>query len=137
MNVLFVAGFGPIVKDPAATRAFYGDTVGLPIAEVSPDYWALDGFDGVKHLGLWPLAAAAQSCFGTEEWPDDVPVPQATLELEVDDVAGAAAELVAAGHTLIHDAKTEPWGQQIARLLDPDGLLIGLCHTPWLHPSPG
>lgn len=133
MNVLFVAGFGPIVKDPPATRAFYKDTLGLPLTDLSPEYSALDGFDGVKHLGLWPLGDAAQSCFGTREWPDDIPVPQATLELEVDDVAGAAAEMEAAGHTLIHGAKTEPWGQEIARLLDPNGMLIGLCHTPWLH----
>ena len=43
----------------------------------------------------------------------------------------------AAGHTLIHGAKTEPWGQEIARVLDPNGMLVGLCHTPWLHEANG
>jgi hypothetical protein len=34
---------------------------------------------------------------------------------------------------LIHGARTEPWGQTIARLLSADGLLIGLTNTPHLH----
>lgn len=133
MDVLFVAGFAPIAPTPATSIAFYRDTLGLPLATVAGDYVAVDGFGGTKHLGVWPLADAAMSCYGTNVWPDAVPVPQATLELEVADVAAAAAELVAQGHTLVHDTRTEPWGQTIARLLGPEGLLIGLCHTPWLH----
>jgi len=135
MDILFVAGFAPIVSDPAAARAFYQGALGLPLETVAGDYVAVDGFGGVKHLGVWPLTDAAQSCFGTQTWPDTIPVPQATIEFEVGDVAGAAAELEAAGHQLLHRARTEPWGQVIARLLGPDGLLIGLCHTPWLHES--
>ena len=133
MEILFVAGFAPIVADPAAGHAFYRDTLGLPLDVVSGDYIAVDGFEGTKHLGVWPLTDAAQSCFGTNEWPDDVPVPQATIEFEVPDVQAAADELVAGGHQLVHDTRTEPWGQVIARLLGPEGLLIGVCHTPWLH----
>ncbi len=135
MDILFVAGFAPIVPDPSTAVAFYRDALGLPLETVSGDYVAADGFGGVKHLGVWPLAEAAQSCFGTAEWPDDVPTPQATIEFEVTDVAASADELLARGHELIHHARTEPWGQTIARLLGPEGLLIGLCHTPWLHES--
>ena len=133
MDILFVAGFAPITPDPAAGIAFYRDTLGLPLETVNGDYVAVDGFGGVKHLGVWPLAEAARSCFGTPDWPADVPRPQATLELEVADVEAAATELEAGGHTLVHPTRTEPWGQVIARLLGPEGLLIGLCHTPWLH----
>ena len=133
MQVLFVAGFAPIVTDPAAGQAFYRDVLGLPLEVVSGDYIAVDGFEGTKHLGVWPLADAAQSCFGSPEWPADVPIPQATIEFEVADVADAAAELEAKGHSLIHGVRTEPWGQVIARLSGPEGLLIGVCHTPWLH----
>ena len=133
MDVLFVAGFSPIVPDPVAGQAFYREALGLPLETVAGDYLAVDGFGGTKHLGVWPLADAARSCFGADAWPDDGPVPQATLELEVADVAAAADELVAGGHTLVHGPRTEPWGQDIARLLGPEGLLIGVCHTPWLH----
>lgn len=135
MQILFVAGFATIAPDPTSARRFYVDTLGLPLAPVTGDYVAVDGFEGTKHLGVWPLADAAQSCFGTSEWPSHLPVPQATIEFEVDDVAAAADELADAGHTLIHHARVEPWGQTIARLLGPEGLLVGLSHTPWLRDS--
>lgn len=133
MNVLFVAGFSPIVANPTQAAAFYKDDLGLPLESVSGDYIAVDNWGDSRHLGIWPLADAAQSCFGTSEWPKDTPVPQATLELEVDNVPAAAAELVDKGYELVHDARTEPWGQEIARLLTPDGLLIGLSWCPWMH----
>jgi catechol 2,3-dioxygenase-like lactoylglutathione lyase family enzyme len=133
MEILFVAGFAPIVRDPRVARAFYKDTLGLPVEPVSGDYLAVDGWGDVRHLGVWPLADAAQACFGTSEWPAEMAVPQATIEFEVTDVAAAAAELEAAGHTLVHGVRTEPWGQVIARLLGPEGLLIGVCWCPWMH----
>ena len=133
MEILFVAGFAPIVPIPAEGAAFYRDTLGLPLKTVSGDYLAVEGFEGSKPLGVWPLADAAQSCFGDPEWPAHIPIPQATIEFEVADVEAAVAELRAQGHVLIHDTRVEPWGQTIARLLGPEGLLVGLCITPWLH----
>ena len=93
MEILFVAGFSPIVPDPIVGRTFYQEALGLPLKTVEGDYIAVDGFEGSKHLGVWPLADAAQSCFGASEWPDDIPVPQATIEFEVPDVQAAAAKL--------------------------------------------
>ena len=68
--------------------------------------------------------------FGTDTWPDDVPLPQASVEFEVDDVQAAAVELEARGHRLLHRPRTEPWGQTIARLLSPEGLVVGVSHIP-------
>lgn len=133
MEILFVAGFAPIVPNPTAGAKFYRDTLGLPLKVVAGDYLAVDGFDGSKHLGVWPLTEASMSCFGTSEWPDQIPVPQATIEFEVKDVDSAVEELISSGYTLIHGTRLEPWGQTIARLLGPEGLLIGICITPWLH----
>jgi catechol 2,3-dioxygenase-like lactoylglutathione lyase family enzyme len=133
MKVLFVSSFSPIVADPDAGRAFYVDTLGLPLDASQDDYVFTDSIDGVRHFGLWPLSHAAQSCFGTDAWPDHVPVPQASIEFEVADVVAAAGELGAAGYHLVHGSKTEPWGQTIARMLSPDGLLVGVCYTPWMH----
>jgi hypothetical protein len=65
------------------------------------------------------------------------PTPQASIEFEVADVAAAAAELRASGHRLIHDARTEPWGQTKARLLSPEGLLVAVCYTPPFHDTGG
>jgi len=133
MNVRFAASFSPIVRDVAATRALYRDTLGVTFEGEAGDYAFTEELEGVKHLGLWPLTEAAQSCYGTPEWPADVPVPQASIEFEVDDVPAAAAELQAAGYPLIHDTRTEPWGQVIARVLDPNGLIVGVCVTSHLR----
>ncbi len=140
MQIAFVAGFSPIVRDPAASQAFYRDALGLSFEGAEGDYTFTEKLAGVKHLGLWPLNEAARACFGTPEWPSDVPVPQATVEFEVDDVEAveaAANELEARGYRLIHKARTEPWTQTITRLLSPEGLLVGVCYTPWFHEATG
>jgi hypothetical protein len=51
----------------------------------------------------------------------------------VADVAAAAEELVRGGRQLLHEPRTEPWGQTVARLLSDDGLLVAVCHTPHLR----
>ena len=132
MNIRFVAGFATIVRDVPATRALYRDAIGVAFEGEVGDYLYTEKLDGVKHFGLWPLEEAAEACFGTREWPADVTTPQASIEFEVDDVPAAAAELEAAGYTLLHSPRTEPWGQTLARLLDPNGLIVGVCVSPGL-----
>ncbi len=133
MNVQFVASVAPIVRDAEASRSFYGDALGLSFEGQEGDYLFTHNLGGTKHFGLWPLSEAANACFGTTEWPAEIPVPQASIEFEVPDVAAAAAELSAKGYRLIHDARTEPWGQITARLLSPEGLLVAVCYTPSFH----
>ena len=140
MKVSFVAGFGPIVRDVDSSRAFWGAGLGIKLAEAAPSYWTNDDLDGVKAFALWPLAQAAESCFGTATWPEAIPAPQAWMELDVESpqaVADAAAELEAAGQRLLRGAHEEPWGQTTARLLSPEGLLIGVTYTPWMHRTDG
>jgi catechol 2,3-dioxygenase-like lactoylglutathione lyase family enzyme len=132
MKVLFVSSFAPITRDPAASQRLYRNVLGLPL-DGEGDYVFTEKLDGVKHFGVWPLKEAAQACFGTDEWPADIPVPQASLEFDVDDVPAAAAELVAAGHRLLHEARTEPWGQTVARVLSPEGIILGVGYSPWMH----
>jgi len=93
LGVLFIAGFGPIVRDTAASRKLYQDRLGISFREESDGYLHTDALNGAKNFGLWPLSQAAQSCFGRDSWPDDVPVPQAWLEFDVDNVARATATL--------------------------------------------
>src|SRR2546423_11101269 len=85
LKVLFVAGFGPIAADVAASRRLYKEALGLPFEE-DGEYSHTGAVDGVKHLAVWPLAQAAESCFGTARWPAEVPVPQAWIEFDVDDI---------------------------------------------------
>lgn len=134
MNVLFVAGIAVIVRDAPSSIALYGDALGLPLE--GDDYPSTDAIEGTRHFGVWPLHAAARSCFGSDEWPTDLPIPQAAIEFELESqeaVAAGVSELEASGHHMIHGAKEEPWGQTVARLQSPEGLLIGLSFAPWMH----
>jgi len=132
----FVAGFGPIVRDVEQSRAFWGEGLGIAFDEAGPGYWTSDSLPGVNAFALWPLAHAAEACFGTDAWPADLPEPHAWLELDVESAAAvgpAAAEMVGRGHRLLVEVKEEPWGQTVARLLSPEGILVGIVYTPWMH----
>ena len=133
MNVQFVTSIAPIVRDADASRSFYRDALGLSFEGEVGDYLFTHKLEGTKHFGLWPLSEAANACFGTTEWPAEIPVPQASIEFEVADVTAAAAELTTKGYRLIHDGRTEPWGQITARLLSPEGLLVAVCYSPFFH----
>jgi catechol 2,3-dioxygenase-like lactoylglutathione lyase family enzyme len=137
VNVQFIASIAVIAPDPAESRKLYVDTLGLPLeASEGDDYFHSEHIGGSKHFGVWPLTQAAQACFGMPEWPDDRPVPQASVEFEVGDpdaVQAAADELRAGGFTLLHDARTEPWGQTVARLQSPEGAIVGISFAPWMH----
>jgi catechol 2,3-dioxygenase-like lactoylglutathione lyase family enzyme len=137
MQVEFIASMAAITPDPDASRGLYVDALGLPLSHgEGDDYYHSEHIAGSKHFGVWPLAQAAQACFGTTEWPADRPTPQASIEFEVADAAavGAAAEeLEGRGFPLLHEARLEPWGQTVARLISPEGLIIGLSFAPWLH----
>ena len=130
IDVLFVAGFGPVVRDAAASRKFYVEALGLPFKEDSNGYLHTGALDGVKHLALWPLAQAAESCFGKDQWPADFSVPQAWIEFDVEDIEKATAVLTSQGFKLLVAMQKEPWGQVVTRLLGPEGLLVGITHTP-------
>ena len=135
MKIESIAGFAVISADPEPSRALYRDVLQLPM-EQKNDYLSMERFAGANHFGVWPLTAAAQSCFGSEAWPDHLPVPQATIEFELSDlesVRAAVDEMKAAGQEFVHEARVEPWGQTIARFLSPEGLLVGLSYAPWLH----
>ncbi len=133
IKVLFVAGFGPIVRDRDASRKLYVDALEIPFKEEKDGYLHTDDLKGVKSFALWPLSQAAQSCFGKDSWPADVPVPQAWLEFDVESVEKATKELESQGYRTLIKAKKEPWGQTVTRLLGPEGLLIGITFTPWMR----
>ena len=132
-KVLFVAGFGPIVQDIPKSHKFYVDALGLSLQKETGDYMHTEKLAGVKTFALWPLSQAAQSCFGSESWPADLPVPQAWLEFDVDDIEQAGTELKKRGYTLLTKAQEEPWGQIVTRLLSPEGILVAVTVTPGMR----
>ena len=136
MNISFVAGFGPIIRNADEAHDFWRDGLGIAFEESAPGYFTNDELRGVKAFAMWPLSQAAEATFGTAEWPDDLPVPQAWIEMDVasaEAVGAAIEELRAAGHRVLREAHEEPWGQTTGRLQSPEGLLVGVSFTPWMH----
>src|SRR5579871_4656397 len=93
IKVLFIAGFGPIVREAGASRKLYNGTLGIDFKEESGGYLHTEALKGANSFALWPLSQAAQSCFGKDSWPDEVPLPQAWLEFDVEHVETATTEL--------------------------------------------
>jgi catechol 2,3-dioxygenase-like lactoylglutathione lyase family enzyme len=130
MDVQFIMSVAVITPDASVSRRLYVDALWLPLAGSEGDgYLHSEAIDGCKSFGVWPLAEAAEACFGSPDWPDDRPVPQASIEFEVadaDSVQVAADELKEKGFTLLHEARTQSWGQTVARLQSSEGVIIGL-----------
>lgn len=133
MRVLFIAGFGPVAADVDQSRKLYEGTLGIAFKVEEGDYRHTEDLKGANAFAIWPLAQAAESCFGTQEWPSDVATPQAWLEFDVEDVDEATRELEEAGYQLLVRHRKEPWGQVVTRLISPEGLLVGVTVTPWMR----
>lgn len=133
INVLFIAGFGPIVRETAESRRLYSEVLGINFKvekEESADYLHTEALQGAKTFALWPLSQAAYSCFGNYSWPEDIPAPQAWLEFDVDSVEKATADIESRGYRILVKNKKEPWGQTVTRFIAPEGLLVGITFTP-------
>ncbi len=124
MDVQFITSVAVITPDPSVSRRLYVDALGLALTAEGDGYLHSEDIDGCKSFGVWPLTQAAQACFGT------------SVEFEVADpetVQVAAAELKEKGFTLLHDARTEPWRQTVARLQSSEGAIIGISYAPSMH----
>src|SRR5438046_985464 len=134
MKVVFISSISVIVRDPGDGRRLFVDTLGLPLeSQPGDDYIHSERIDGSKHFGVWPLEQAAQACFGSSEWPSHQPIPQASVEFEMESeaaVSEAAHELESRGYALLHGPRTEPWGQTVARWLSDEGAILGLSFAP-------
>lgn len=137
MDVQFIASVAIITAHPAESRKLYLDALGLPLhTGEDGEYFHSESIGGSKHFGVWPLSQAAEACFGSRDWPSDRAVPQASIEFEVEDpdaVQAAAEELRGGGFALLHDARTEPWGQTVARLQSIEGVVVGISYAPSMH----
>ena len=137
VKVQFIAGFGPIVRDAESSSTLYRQILQIPFKEESGGYLHTESLTGAKHFALWPLSQAAESCFGTESWPQEIPAPQAWLEFDVDNVEAATSVLESYGYRMLVSNRKEPWGQTVSRFITPEGLLLGVTFTPWMRGEQG
>ena len=76
IKILFIAGFGPIVRDVDVSRRLYAKVLDIPFKEESGGYLHTEALQGAKSFALWPLSQAAESCFGNSTWPDSPRLPR-------------------------------------------------------------
>lgn len=115
--------------DPAATHAFYRDTLGLAVAREfgPPENPGVVYFAGP---GLIEVSGRAPSPAG-----DRPPAgPETGIWLQVRDVAAEHRRLRAAGARIVREPRTEPWGLVEMWLADPDGRPVVLVQIPADHP---
>lgn len=136
MKVEFLSTVATIAPDPSRSRSLYVNGLGLPLEGDAEGYQHSERIPGCKSFGVWPLSQAAETCFGMPEWPAGRAIPQASIEFDVEDAAAvtaAATELELAGYELLHGPRAEPWGQTVARLQAPEGLIVGISYIPTFH----
>ena len=130
IKVLFIAGFGPIVRDAEESRKLYRDVLGIPFKQEADGYLHTEALEGARSFALWPLSQAARSCFGTDSWPAHLAAPQTWLEFDVENVEKATVALESRGYRTLLKNRKEPWGQIVSRFISPEGLLVGVTFTP-------
>jgi uncharacterized glyoxalase superfamily protein PhnB len=94
-----------------------------------------DGAYGELDTGATTLAFAAHALVGSflpgtyrANDPGELP-PGIEIGVVTDDVAAAWETALAAGATPLAPPATKPWGQTVAYVRDPEGMLVELC-TP-------
>jgi lactoylglutathione lyase len=119
------------VEDVPATLAFYRKAFGL-----STRYTHESGSYGELETGATALAFVSHTLLRQIGKTPQAPVlaaPTSEIALVTDDVASAVERAVAAGASLVQEAKDMPWGQTIAYVGDLNGFLVELC-TAVNHP---
>lgn len=118
------------VRDVRRAVEFYEAAFGLQRGYIAPE-----GTYGEMATGETKLAFVAdrqaEGLFEGTYRHNDPALEPAGFEfaLVVDDLDGAYERAVAAGATPLAPPAIQPWGQRIAYLRDPDGLLVELA-TP-------
>ena len=113
-------------SDPAASHAFYGQTLGLAVHR---EFGPPDNPSKVYFCGNGLLEVAGHATPGAEAGA----LPM-SLWFQVRDVVAEYNRLQALDVTLLREPKTEPWGLQEAWIADPDGVEIVLVQIPVDHP---
>ena len=109
----------PIITTPdlAAALSFYRDLLGATVSYEFPGPDGEPGYVGLElgtaHLGIGrdPAATTGQSA-------------RFSLWVYADGCDAAVERLRAAGVQIVEEPTDQPWGERVARVLDPDGNLV-------------
>jgi lactoylglutathione lyase len=139
-NIIVPGEFMPVafgytifyVSDVTATLRFFTDAFGIEKRFVTPegDYGELETGSTALAFASLPLAHANLDEAGGFQEPTPTTAPfAASITLTTPDVAETLAAALRAGASLYVEPVAKPWGQTVAYLRDPDGILIEIA-TP-------
>ena len=113
------------VENVEATLAFYEKAFGLErgMLHESGDYGEL--ITGGTKLAFSSIQL--MTSLGKKPGVPDAKAPIFEIAFETHDVSAALEKALAAGATLIQQARHEPWGQTTAYVSDHNGYLIEIC----------
>ncbi|MCB1396240.1 MAG: VOC family protein [Rhodobacteraceae bacterium] len=117
----------PYVDDVALTLDFYERAFG-----VTRRFLHESGTYGEVETGATTLSFTARSLMrelGKALGQADPHAPVFEIAFATDDVPAAYSRAVAAGAVPMQDPAQMPWGQTVAYVSDPNGILVELC-TP-------
>jgi catechol 2,3-dioxygenase-like lactoylglutathione lyase family enzyme len=110
--------YGPVIfaEDLNRSKQFYMNIMGQ---EIEHDFGANVIFK--SHLSIWKVGSGHEISALTAEGKKSN-----TFELyfETGNIHELASHLKESGVPLLHDIKTEPWGQRTIRFFDPDDNLV-------------
>jgi len=110
--------YGPVIfaEDIGRLKKFYVDILKQ---EVEHDFKTNIIFK--SHLSLWKIRPDHEIAEIEIQQPKG---PGFELYFETDDIKELSATIKNSGARLLHDIKTEPWGQQTIRFFDPEDNLL-------------
>lgn len=123
-------GVALIVTEMEKALSFYRDALGVEVYNMDnyPQYVEFNGFS------LWLNSGAQAAVFGelqageaAEAWAGLRRFPSTDVAFAVENVDALFATIKESGATVVHEPKTEPWGQRTARFFDPDNHLIEIA----------
>ncbi len=120
------------VDDVAATLRFFVEAFGLEQKMLTPegDYGELDTGKTTLAFASTDLASAnLEAAGGFTKLEADTPPPAASITLVTGDIEPVMRDALDAGATLYVDPVDKPWGQTVAYLRDPNGILVEIA-TP-------
>ena len=115
-----------VCEDVAAGTAFFRDVLALPVRQ-------REGHRVDVEMGS--VTATLTARCGTGSSGTAPTEPAVIVELEVEDVAAAVADLRRRGATVLVDLVTTEYGTESAFVAGPDGLIVEL-YCPCVPPRP-
>ena len=104
-------------RDLGAALSFYRDLLGATVTYEFPAHDGEPGYVGLEvgssHLGI-----------GRDPEATDGPSARFSLWAYVDDCDAVVERLRSAGVMIVEEPADQPWGERLARVLDPDGNLV-------------